>query len=307
VLKKNKDLNFDLKQLHTFIEVLHENSFTRASSKLKLGQATISHHISQLEKALGVKLVNRTARDVSATEEGRIFLAFCEKMFKNIEALASDFDKGALVGLTRIAASTIPAAYILPKILAAVKQQFPTITYRLDVADSREAVEMVKEGRADVGVVGKEYKHASLVYRPVCSDDIVLVGTKEFPGRIAVEDIIRLPFIVREPGSGTRKCAEEALARHGITTSHLQIVLECSSTEGIKESVAAGLGASFISKMAISHETKQKNMKIIEVDRLKISRSFYFVYSSTKNMMKSSAVLLESLLEFGKTKGRAEG
>ena len=301
-MKKNKDLNFDLKQLRSFIAVLHESSFTRASRRLKLGQATISHHISQLEKAMGVKLVNRTARDVSATEEGRIFLAFCEKLFKSIETLASDFDKGALVGLTRIAASTIPAAYILPKILAAVKQQFPSITYRLEVTDSREAVEMVKEGRADVGIVGKEYKHASLMYRPVCRDTIVLVGSKEFPDRIAVDEIIRLPFILREPGSGTRKCTEEALARQGITTSHLQTVLECSSTEGIKESIAAGLGVSFISRMAVSHETKQKNMKIIEVDRLKISRSFYFVYSGTKHLARPTAVLLESLLEFGKKK-----
>jgi DNA-binding transcriptional LysR family regulator len=306
-LKKISELNFDLKQLRSFLEVLNENSFTRASRKLKVGQATISHHIGQLEKTLGVKLVNRTARDVSATEEGKIFLAFCEKIFKNIETLTSDFDRGALAGLTRIAASTIPAAYILPKILAAVKQQFPAITYRLEVADSREAVEMVKEGRADVGIVGKEYKHPSLVYKAVCRDDIVLVGPKGFPGRVTVKDLVRLPFIIRESGSGTRKSAEEVLARHGITTSYLQTVLECSSTEGIKESIAAGLGVSFISKMAVSRETKQKKIKIIEVDGLSINRSFYFVYSSTRHLMRPAALLFESLLEFGKTKGSAEG
>ncbi len=301
------DLNFDLKQLRSFIAVLHESSFTRASRKLKLGQATISHHIGQLEKALGVKLVNRTARDVSATEEGKIFFAVCEKLFKNIEALASDFEKGALIGLVRIAASTIPAAYILPKILARVKQKLPSITYRLEVTDSREAVEMVKEGRADAGVVGKEYKHASLRYTPVCRDDIVLIGPREFPDRIKLEHITQLPFIMREPGSGTRRCAEEALAKHGIITSHLQTVLECSSTEGIKESVAAGLGVSFVSRMAVSHEARQKNLKVIEVDRLKISRYFYFVHSSTKDMMRPAAALLESLLEFAKRKGNAEG
>jgi DNA-binding transcriptional LysR family regulator len=306
-LKKIKDLNFDLKQLRSFIAVLHESSFTRASRRLKLGQATISHHIGQLEKAMSVKLVNRTARDVSATEEGRVFLAFCEKLFKSIEVLASDFEKGALVGLMRIAASTIPATYILPKILAGVKLQLPSITYRLEVTDSREAVEMVKEGRADVGIVGKEYKHPSLTYRPVCRDGIVLIGPKEFPDRITLEDITRLPFILREPGSGTRRCTEEALAKHGITTSQLQSVLECSSTEGIKESVAAGLGVSFISKMAISHEAKQKNIKIIEVDRLKISRFFYFVHSSSKQLTRPTSGLLKSLLDFGKRKGNVEG
>jgi DNA-binding transcriptional LysR family regulator len=286
--------------------VLHESSFTRASRRLKLGQATISHHIGQLEKTMGVKLVNRTARDVSATGEGKILLSFCEKLFKSIESLISDFDEGALTGLIRIAASTIPAAYILPKILAGVKRQFPSISYRLEVTDSREAVEMVKEGRADVGIVGKEYKHASLTFRPVCRDDIVLIGPKVFPDQITVEDITRLPFIQREPGSGTRRCAEEALAKHGVMTSHLQTVLECSSTEGIKGSVASGLGISFVSKMAISDGTRQKNIKIIVVDHLKISRSFYFVHSSTKHLSRPIAFLLESLLEYAKGKRDTE-
>ena len=182
-MKKRAELNFDLKQLRSFMEVLNENSFTRASRKLKVGQATISHHIIQLEKALGVKLVNRTARDVSVTEEGKVFQSFCEKLFKNIESVVSDLDRGVPAGTTRIAASTIPAAYILPKILAAVKREFPGITYRLQVTDSREAVEMVKEGSADVGIVGKEYRHPSLIYTPVCMDEIVLVGPKGISGQ----------------------------------------------------------------------------------------------------------------------------
>jgi DNA-binding transcriptional LysR family regulator len=299
-MKKRTELNFDLKQLRSFLAVLNENSFTRASRKLKVGQATISHHIIQLEKALGVKLLNRTARDVSVTEEGKIFQAFCEKLFKNIETAVADLDRGIPAGTTRIAASTIPASYILPKILASVKREFPGITYRLQVTDSREAVEMVKEGSADVGIVGKEYRHPSLVYTPVCMDEIMLAGPKGAPARIEPADLVRMPFIIREAGSGTRKNSEEALGRHGITPSALQVVLECSSTECIKEAIAAGLGVSFLSRLAVEQEKRAKSLTLIRVDGLDIRRSFFFVHNVSRQLTRPAQLLLDSLLDFGK-------
>jgi len=298
-MKKRGELNFDLKQLRSFMEVLNENSFTRASRKLRVGQATISHHIMLLEKALGVKLVNRTARDVSATEEGRVFRTFCEKLFKNIESVRADLDRGARSGTTRIAASSIPAAYILPGILAAVRREFPGVTYRLQVTDSREAVEMVKEGSADVGIVGKEHRHPSLLYTPFCSDEIVLVGPKGSPAAISVAELTGMPLIIREAGSGTRKSSEEALGRQGVTPSALQVVLESSSTESIKESIAAGLGVSFLSRLAVQQEKRAKSLTVIGVKGLAIQRSFYFVHGG-RQLSRAAQLLLDSLIEFGK-------
>ncbi len=303
-MKKRAEMNFDLKQLRSFLEVLAENSFTRASRKLKVGQATISHHIGQLEKELGVKLINRTAREVSATGEGKIFQAFCEKLFKNVETVMSDLDRGVTAVITRIAASTIPSAYILPKKLAAVKKEFPGVIYRLQVTDSREAVEMVKDGSADVGIVGKEYRHPGLSYTPICDDEIVLVGPKGSPAEIGVEDIVRMPLIIREAGSGTRKSCEEALGRHGITPSALQVVLESSSTESIKESIAAGLGMSFLSRLAVEREKKSKSLAVIGVKGLDIRRSFYFVRPGSRQLHRPAQLLFDSLVEFGKTLGR---
>lgn len=299
-MKKKADLNFDLKQLRSFMEVLNGNSFTLASRKLRVGQATISHHIMQLEKSLGVKLINRTAREVSATEEGRVFRSFCEKLFKNIESVTAEFDRGVHAGITRIAASSVPAAYILPGILAAVKRKFPGVTYRLQVTDSREAVEMVKEGSADVGIVGKEYRHPSLEYTPVCGDEIVLAGPKGSPSRISPAELTGMPFIIREAGSGTRKNSEEALGRQGITPSALQVVLESSSTECIRESIMAGLGVSFLSRFAVEQGKGAKTLAVIRVEGLDIRRSFYFVRNAGRQLPGAAQLLLDSLLGFGK-------
>lgn len=287
--------NFDMKQLQSFIEVLNQGSFTRASRRLKVGQATISHHISQLEKTLGVRLINRTARGISVTDQGKAFRSFCDALFRNMENLAVEIAGEAAMGPAVIAASTIPAAYILPPRLAEMARSHPEAFFKIEVTDSREAVEMVKEGRADIGFVGKEYRHRSLVFTPVCDDEIVLVAPPRFPDRITPAGITKLPLIVREPGSGTRKTAEEALGRRGIVPSSLKVVLECSSTECIRESIAAGIGASFISRRAVESAVKQKRVKIIEVKALEIRRSFFSVHSTGRTLPRSARALLDSL------------
>ena len=97
-MKKKRELNFDLKQLRSYLTVLQEKNFTRASRKLKRGQATISHHIQSLEDMLGVKLIERTSTDFSVTDDGKTFKAFCEKLFDDV---APRF-KGINGGYTRI-------------------------------------------------------------------------------------------------------------------------------------------------------------------------------------------------------------
>ncbi|MBN2157837.1 MAG: LysR family transcriptional regulator [Spirochaetes bacterium] len=296
---KNREFNFDIRQLRSFLTVINENSFTAASRKLRVGQATVSHHVGQLEKALGVKLINRKTKEILLTDEGRIFQAFCERLFAGLDSLSSELDGGFAGGLTTIAASTIPAAYILPKILASVNKKHRDISYRVAVVDSREAVEMVKEGRADAGVVGKEYRQHSLSYTPVCRDQIVLVGFKGSPDRVQPDDLARMQFIIREPGSGTRKTYEDGLGTIGITPSDLTVVMECSSTDGIKESIAAGIGVSFISRIAIEREIRQKTLKVIDIKGFSVGREFYFVSSKNRRLPRGASLIRDLLIEYG--------
>ncbi len=287
--------NFDMKQIQSYLEVLKQGSFTGASRRLKVGQATISHHVGQLEKTLGVRLINRTARGINVTEHGRAFRSFCEALLRNVEVLAAELAGDAAMGPVVIAASTIPAAYILPPRLTGIAERHPGLFFKIEVTDSREAVEMVKEGRADIGIVGKEYRNRSLVFTPLCDDEIVLAAPPGFPDRITIADVAGLPLIVREPGSGTRKTTEEALGRHGIVPSSLRVVMECSSTEGIRESIASGIGASFLSRRAVELAVKQKRMKIVDVKKLEIRRSFFSVHSTGRALTRSARALLDAL------------
>ena len=292
---KRKDFNFDLKQLRSYLEVIRESGFTAASRKLKLGQATISNHIQSLEEMLGVSLIRRTSKEFTVTPQGRAFREFCEKIFSDIEQLKAELGRGFSGGVTSVSASTIPSAYIIPPVIASIRKESPGFFYRVDVTDSREVVEKIKEGKAEIGITGKEFKHSSLVYEQFISDEIVLVAGKEYPDSIDFNELKKLQLVIRESGSGTRNAYETALKKHEILPSDLNVVFESYTSDGVKEAAISGVGAAFISNLAIVREVRLKVLKIISVKGLKIKRKFYAVYQKNRHLSEPAVRLLYEL------------
>ncbi|MDY6934399.1 MAG: LysR family transcriptional regulator [Spirochaetota bacterium] len=295
-MRRKSEFDFNLKQLRSFLAIIDENSFTKASRRLKIGQGTISHHIQLLEDMLGIKLIHRTSKEFSITREGRVFKTFCENLFREIERLKVDFNKGIFGGIAKISSSTIPSTYILPNIIFKLNKEHHDFFYSIEIFDSREAVEMVKEGKADVGIVGKQLKHPSLTYKPVYSDEVVLIGLPKYPDFIMIDDIVNIPFISRKSGSGTRDTYETNLNQHGISPSDLRIIVECSTSESIKESVLSGIGVSFISRLAIQNELYLKTLKVIEIKGLRLIRDFFVVYQKNKHISIPVQLFIEALL-----------
>jgi len=292
-----KDFNLDLKQIRSFLEVVNEKSFTNASRNLKISQASISHQIGQVEKMLGVKLIHRNSQDFSLTGEGRIFVKFCNKIMKDIDGLKSDIQAGTFGGVVSIMSSSIPGAYILPGILSSFKKQEKDgVYFKLEIGNSREAVEKIKQGEADLAIVGREIRHPSLAYTKIFEDQVVLVACKDYPGNVKVTDLKTIPLILRESGSGTKNAAEAYLNELEIIPSELNVVMECSSPEGIKEAVIRGMGLAFISKLAIEEDVKSGKLKIIPVKGLDIHRDFFLVTSNVRTLHEPAGRLVSYIL-----------
>ncbi len=274
-----KELNFDVRQVRSFVEALRQKSFTRAARRLRVGQGTISMHISSLEKALGVSLIRRTSRDFEVTREGGIFGRFCAAFLNELEVMGGELGQEPAERTAAVAASTIPSAYILPAAIRAVTDRHPGHRYRVEVLDSREVIESVKEGRAELGVAGKMTRHPSLIYRNIHRDEIALIApVRGYPDSIPLGDLPGLPFVTREKGSGTRDASERALKERRITPSKLRAVMECSSSEAVREAVAAGLGVAFLSLLVVRNEAGSGRIKVVKVPGLGIERNFYLVY-----------------------------
>ncbi len=294
-MKKKSGLNFDLKQVISYLGVIREGSFTKASRKLKVGQSTISHQINSLEEMLGVILIDRKVKDITLTPEGIIFRNFCDRLMENVENLKNDFQKGIPGTVTKISASSIPSTYILPGIIKKINRHSPDCLYSVDIANSREAIEFVKEGKVEAGVVGKIISNSGLVYELFYSDEIVLVGPPGSSGSIKAGDIKEMPFITREKGSGTRDAYEKALLSYRVKPSDMKIVFECTTSEMVKKSVISDLGISFISRLAIGDELKSGTLNLIKVDGLNIRRNFYVVYLKKKVLSRSCMIFISEL------------
>ncbi len=288
-----KDFNFDLKQIRSFIEVVNEKSFTNASRNLKVSQASISHQVSQLEKMLGVKLIHRTSQDFSLTNEGKAFYKFCEKIMKDLNSLKSDMQSGTFGGVISIVSSSIPGTYLVPQLISAMNKKVNELFFRVEILNSRETIERIKQGEADLGITGKEVKHPSLSFKKILKDEIVFIGHPDFDDITDINHIRNIPLVSRESGSGTKTITENFLQEHGIIPSELNIVMECNSSEGVREAVINKIGYAFISKIAAERDLKLGKIKQIQLKEINIERHFYLVTSKVKVLTEPAAGFIE--------------
>ena len=288
-----KDFNFDLKQIRGFMEVVSEKSFTNASRNLKMSQASISHQVGQLEKMLGLKLINRNSQDFSLTDEGKIFVKFCEKLMKDVGSLKSEMQSGTFGGIISIISSSIPGTYILPAIISAHRKITKGNYYKLEIGNSRESIEKIKQGDVDLAITGREIKHPSLIYSEIYSDEILLVAAPGEKLKLSIDELKTIPLVARETGSGTKNVVENALLETGIQPSELNIVMECTTSEGLREAVISGNGYAFISSLAVERDIKLGKIKACDTGIFKISRPFYLVTSRVRPLNDSAVNLIE--------------
>ena len=288
-----KDFNFDLKQIRGFLEVVSEKSFTNASRNLKMSQASISHQVGQLEKMLGLKLINRNSQDFSLTDEGRIFVRFCEKLMKDVGNLKSEMQAGTFGGIISIISSSIPGTYIMPGIISAHRKTSGGNYYKLEIGNSREAIEKIKQGEVDCAITGREIKHPSLSYNEIFNDEILLVTAPGEKTKITIDELKHIPLVTRETGSGTKNVVEAALLELGIQPSELNIAMECTTSEGLREAVISGNGYAFISSLAVDRDIKLGKIKVCDTGSFKIKRPFYLVTSKVKPLNDSAANFID--------------
>ncbi|OGR18070.1 MAG: hypothetical protein A2X81_12445 [Desulfobacterales bacterium GWB2_56_26] len=205
---------------------------------------------------------------------------------------------GAVSGELIIGASTIPGAYILPKIAAAFKNEFPAISFEIRINDSARIVEEVAGNGLLIGIVGAKLPGVKLNYQHFAEDQLILAAAaaNQTLSQITMEELCQLPFIVRERGSGTRKSLEMLLARQRYTLDQFNICATLGSSAAVKEAIKADLGVSVISKHAVLDELERGTIREIEVTGWSMMRSFFVVTSPKRTLPHHYQVFLNRLL-----------
>jgi DNA-binding transcriptional LysR family regulator len=273
----------DLWRLHIFCKVVELKSFSKAANTVYLSQPTVSSHIKDLENHFECKLIDRLGRKVAPTKAGELLYGYAAKMIalqQEVEKALAEF-QGKIRGHLTIGGSTIPGGYILPPLLGRFKQAYPEVTVTLIERDTAEIIRDTIEGRVELGVVGAKAREAQLVQQKIMDDKMFLIVPADHKwatrGTVLVEDLITEPFIMREPGSGTRKSIEQVLDKSGHWLGHLNVVAEVGSPEAIRQAIKAGVGVSILSECAVAEELTAQTLKKVKIKGFPFQRAFYLI------------------------------
>lgn len=273
----------DLRQLAVFARVVETRSFSRAAEALHLTQSTVSEHIRLLEDELGTRLFDRLGRQTLPTKAGELLYGYARRILQLADEARQALGQflGQMTGELAVGGSSIPGEYVLPALIGRFREKFPQISVSLTIQDTQRILDLLLEGRVEVGVVGARLPHRAIEYTELMPDELVVVVPAGHPwfGKkvVGLEDLQREPLIVREKGSGSRHALERALREAGVELEAMRLVGEIGSTQAIKQAVKAGVGLSIISKRAVEEECRHGLLWCVKIRDLKFTRHFYIV------------------------------
>ena len=249
-------LKINLKQLEAFVATAEFSSFTKAAEIMFLTQSTVSSHISALENTLGVRLIQRSARQrVSLTKEGELVYREAKDILDRCQAL-QDLKNHDRQNQLVIGASSVPGQCLMPELMADFLERYPGSHYIQLRGDSIRIHQYLAQGKANLGFVGIAANPKEYHYHPVAEDRLVLITANKEPYQTLQRngtsglDMLHMPMILREENSGTRQEMERYLLRNRISPESLNIIAQIDNPEAIRSSVSRGLGVSIMSVLA---------------------------------------------------------
>jgi DNA-binding transcriptional LysR family regulator len=291
----------DIRRLQAFAKVYDLRSFSKAGEEMLLSQPTISAHVMALEEELGTQLFDRLGRTILPTQAGNVLYSYCTAIFSQLDHARADILalSKRVAGELIIGGSTIPAQYIIPRLVARFVGNYPEVRIEVRGGDTSEIIAMVAEGTVHVGIVGAPASQAELVSRPILQDELVLIAPAALAASgAATADLkarlLGVPWVMREPGSGTQAALEQALARVDIDVRDLRVMLQVHSSVAILECVEAGLGVAAISRMAAANYLERGGVAILPTEGLAMRRDFYVVQHGRRYMFPAQRLFLRA-------------
>ncbi|MBU6174636.1 MAG: LysR family transcriptional regulator [Planctomycetes bacterium] len=292
-----------LPHLDTFVLAAELGSFTAAARELQpsLTQAAVSQRIALLEQNLGTKLFNRVHGRVELTPAGHrlheiaLKIKLLHDQARNEIAAQADDLQGDLY----LAASSVPGQYLLPSLIGEFRQNHPKIQVRVKVVDSSAVFDLVERGEDQLGLAGLPCDSPHLEQRIFGKDELLLVMSPRHPlakqQTVELEQLKQVSLLLRERGSGSRRCLENALDQAGLSLNTFKIAAEISSNETLKEMVTRGSEVAFLSRFAVSEDLAQHRLVSVPVRGLNLARDLYVVYDRRRALPAVCRAFLQTL------------
>lgn len=266
-------------RLNVFLSVARTLSFTRSAALLNVSQPAVSKHIKELESDFGEALFNRNGNSISLTPKGREIIPLVESIVDGYLALndAIACQESQFEGVLHVGASTTIAQYVLPSILAQFNKSYPSISVSVISANSDEVVKLLQRKEIEIALIEGDNTTHSVHYSPFSSDKIVLVSTNARRSKLKVEDLKRVPLLIREEGSGTLSVVLSALRSRAISRKDLNIKMQLGGSEAILRYLKSSDAYAFLSVLVAKEHIQRGELVVHEIEDFEINRQFRFV------------------------------
>ena len=289
-------LNFN--QLRIFCLAAKHENFTTAAEKLFITQPAVTAQIRQLESACNLKLFKKRGRRVYLTDEGRILHSCVKKIFeyeKELEDVIEDMHE-LKRGVLRLGTTKAYARYFMPWIITRFHEMYPNIKIHLDEGSSQDMTLSLVNFNNEIAIIAKSQDHPDVCFAPFSMEELILIAAPDHPlaGKSAVpfDRIAREPIIMKETGSGTRRLVNQLFASHGCT---MDILMETSNTEFIKQLVQRGDGISFLVKQSVAVEMEEGKLAAITLEGARIYLDVSIAYLKNQHLSPPAQAFLNML------------
>jgi DNA-binding transcriptional LysR family regulator len=290
-------MDLDLHQLFVFSKVVEHRSFSKAAEDIFLSQSTVSSHIHALEKSLNVQLFDRIGREIILTPHGDRLYQWALKLLLLKDQALMDLKQGMteLRGMIRVAASSVPGEFMLPKMVKQFRKQYPEIVFHIDQSSSKHVAEKVLNGSVDLGILGEKYENEKLCYIPIFKEKLVLVSSNQLDlsGSVNIFDILHFPFVMRNSDSGTNAILERFLKKKHLIKDQFNIIAFIEDGQSLMQFVVQDVAISIISEIAAREYQRLNMLKMHEIKDFDDERYFYLVYNLQKTQSIFSKLFID--------------
>ncbi len=246
--------NLELASLRSFCLAAEQGSFSAAAKRQGLSTPAVWKQVRALERILGASLLLRKGKSVEQTEEGRLLWELAKPHVTSLDSLISWFDARRLEVASQITVASTPSvlAYHLPKPVKEFTVRYPAVRMQLRSGMSSEIVRMVKEGEADLGIIGyfaEEPLGRVLSYEHLYNTYLVLMASAKHPlarkRRITPADLVQYPVMTYPSGDRDRQGLERILGQHNLA-DRLNTVIETRSVDIVRRFVRLDVGIALL-------------------------------------------------------------
>jgi len=291
-----------LPQLRVFEASARLRSLTRAAEELHIAQPTASVQIKKLSETIGLPLFEQVGRRVYLTDAGRRLYAGCHEVFRAFSAIEEALNgmRAMESGHLRLAVSSA-GKYFAPRMLGAFIQRYPGVDVSLAIHNRKTLIDRLANNEDDLYIFAAPLARDDVVTQALLPNPLVVFARDDHAlanaRRIAFERIAAEPFLMREPGSGTRLIAAKLFEQRGLVP---RIRMELNTDEAIKEAIRAGLGVSIMSRFTLGLEPESPRLICLDVEGFPLENHWHFAYPVGKQLTATA----RAFMDFARLEGK---